>query len=129
MYQKGSEVDAPLYMISVAARMVNLHPQTLRHYEKIGLVEPARSAGGTRMYSPRNIEKLKKISRLIENLGVNLAGVEVILKMSKQIEELQSKIKAIEAQYQDEIQKIPQIFIEEGPIHTHTLRLPKPTAK
>lgn len=127
MYQKGSEVDAPLYMISVAARMVNLHPQTLRHYEKIGLVEPARSPGGTRMYSPRNIEKLKKISGLIENLGVNLAGVEVILKMSKQIEELQTKIKAIEAQYQDEIQKIPQIFIEERPIHT--LRLPKPTAK
>ncbi len=127
MYQNASEVDAPLYMISVAARMVNLHPQTLRHYEKIGLVEPARSPGGTRMYSPRNIQKLRKITELMEKLGVNLAGVEVILNMSKQIEELQSKIRTIEAQYQDEIQKNHQIFIEEPSIHTR--RFPKSISK
>ena len=127
MYQKNSEGDEPLYMISVAARMVNLHPQTLRHYEKIGLIEPSRSPGGTRMYSPRNIQKLKKITGLIENLGVNLAGVEVILKMSKQIEELQRKIKTIEAEYQDEINKMRQTFIEDQSLHR--LRLPKPTSK
>ena len=112
MYQKGPDADEPLYMISVAARMVDLHPQTLRHYEKIGLLEPARSPGRMRMYSPRDIEKLRKITSLIEDLGVNLAGVEVILKMSKQIEELQAQIKAMEAEYQAEMAQIHKLFIK-----------------
>ena len=125
MYQKGPDADEPLYMISVAARMVDLHPQTLRHYEKIGLVEPARSPGRMRMYSPRDIEKLRKITSLIEDLGVNLAGVEVILKMSKQIEELQAQIKAMEAEYQAEMAQIHKLFIEDR--KRHRLPLPKPT--
>lgn len=91
----GPDPDEPLYVISIAARMVNLHPQTLRHYERVGLVEPARTEGGMRMYSPRDIERLEKIAGLIEDLGVNLAGVEVILKMTKQIEELQQEVVAL----------------------------------
>ncbi len=97
MQRNKPQQDEPLYVISVAARMVNLHPQTLRHYERIGLVEPARTEGGMRMYSPQDIEQLKKIAGLIEDLGVNLAGVEVILNMSKQIEELQEELNQLRA--------------------------------
>lgn len=97
MQRNSPQQDEPLYVISVAARMVNLHPQTLRHYERIGLVEPARTEGGMRMYSQQDIEQLKKIAGLIEDLGVNLAGVEVILNMSKQIEELQQEINHLRA--------------------------------
>jgi MerR family transcriptional regulator/heat shock protein HspR len=91
MQRKGPDPDEPLFVISVAARMVDLHPQTLRHYERIGLVDPARTEGGIRMYSQRDIERLRKITRLVDELGVNLAGVDVILYMSRQIEELQAE--------------------------------------
>ena len=80
--------DEPCYVISVAAKLVRLHPQTLRYYDRIGLIRPTRTAGRIRLYSQRNIEKLRKIARLTEDLGVNLAGVEVILNMSERIEEL-----------------------------------------
>lgn len=97
MPRKGPDPDEPLYVISVAARMVNLHPQTLRHYEKLGLIEPARTEGNVRMYSPHDIERLRKITGLVEDLGVNLAGVEVILNMTKQIEELQAQVEELES--------------------------------
>ena len=82
----------PCYVISVAAQMVNLHPQTLRYYERIGLVVPARSPGNLRLYSPNDIERLRKICRLTDDLGVNLAGVDVILRLTETIEQLQSEI-------------------------------------
>lgn len=88
--------DEPLYVISVAAKLVNLHPQTLRHYERLGLVVPSRSEGNLRLYSDRDIERLRKIARLIDDLGVNLAGVEVILNMGEQIEELQERVEQLE---------------------------------
>ena len=71
--------DEPCYVISVAARLVNLHPQTLRYYEREGLIEPARSSGNVRLYSTRDIERLRRIVRLTGELGINLAGVEVIV--------------------------------------------------
>ena len=77
--------DEPCYVISVAARLVELHPQTLRRYDEIGLIKPAR-ASGRRLYSPRDLERLRKINRLVNDLGVNLAGVEVILNMSKRMD-------------------------------------------
>lgn len=97
----------PRYIISVAAQMVSLHPQTLRHYEKIGLVKPARSRGesGLRMYSEHDIEQLRRISSLIDDLGVNLAGVEVILNMSRQIEELQLQLEAVQNAFDIEIER------------------------
>jgi MerR family transcriptional regulator, heat shock protein HspR len=105
--------DEPLYVISVAARMVNLHPQTLRHYERLGLIDPARTDGGVRMYSQRDIERLNRITGLIEDLGVNLAGVEVILNMSRQIEELQAQIKQMEAQFEVEIERMRRALLED----------------
>ncbi len=76
-----------MYVISIAARLVNMHPQTLRYYERAGLINPTRSGGGIRLYSQRDIDRLRKISRLTDELGVNLAGVEVILRLTDSLEQ------------------------------------------
>ncbi len=84
--------DEPMYVISVAARLVNMHPQTLRYYERHGLIRPTRSRGRIRLYSQRDIERLLKISRLIDDLGVNLAGVEVILRLTESLEQARREL-------------------------------------
>ncbi len=76
------------YVISVAAEMLQVHPQTLRHYERLGLVTPERTNGNIRRYSARDIARLRRIQQLMEDLGVNLAGVEVILNMHDSLEQL-----------------------------------------
>lgn len=98
--------DEPCYVISVVARLVELHPQTLRYYDKIGLLRPSRTSGRTRLYSQRDVEALRKITRLTEDLGVNLAGVEVIMNMSNRIEELQRELNATREAYQREIEQL-----------------------
>ncbi len=84
--------DKPLYVISVAAELVDMHPQTLRLYERKGLIEPSRSAGKTRLYTQRNIEQLREIRRLTQELGVNLAGVEEIIRLRSKLDVLQSRM-------------------------------------
>jgi MerR family transcriptional regulator/heat shock protein HspR len=84
--------NEPVFQISVVSRMVGLHQQTIRSYERVGLVRPARSSGNTRLYSAADIERLQQVVRLVNDLGVNLAGVDVILRMSRQIEELQDAL-------------------------------------
>jgi MerR family transcriptional regulator/heat shock protein HspR len=81
--------NKPLYIISIVSEMLDLHPQTLRQYERLGLVSPKRTQGNTRLYSEDDLETLKFILTLTKDLGVNLAGVEVILNMRQQIDELQ----------------------------------------
>jgi MerR family transcriptional regulator/heat shock protein HspR len=88
--------DEPYYPIGTVASLVSLHPQTLRHYESIGLVVPQRSQGNIRLYSPRDIERLNKITRLTQELGVNLAGVGIILRLSEQVEALRTELTRIE---------------------------------
>jgi len=100
--------DEPCYVISVAAKLVNLHPQTLRYYDRIGLLKPSRTAGRIRLYSQRDIETLRKIVRLTEDLGVNLAGVEVILNMSRRIESLQEELTNDQKQAEAEIETLRQ---------------------
>ncbi len=90
--------DEPCYPISVVARMVDLHPQTLRNYEQMGLVIPHRTEGNIRLYTLREVEQLHKINRLTQELGVNLAGVEIILRMSDQIETMQTEINTLQEQ-------------------------------
>jgi MerR family transcriptional regulator/heat shock protein HspR len=97
--------DAPCYIISVAAKLVDLHPQTLRRYDEIGLVKPAR-ASGRRLYSPRDLERLHKINRLVNDLGVNLAGVEVILNMSERMKYLRREIDRMQAEFEAEIKRL-----------------------
>ena len=87
--------DEPCYVISVAARMLGMHAQTLRYYERAGLVRPSRSRGRIRLYSVADIARLRQIQRLINDLGVNLAGAEVILRMGERIEQLQEEVEDV----------------------------------
>ena len=84
--------EEPCFVISIAARMVGVHAQTLRYYERVGLIWPSRSVGKQRLYSPADIERLRRIKELTEDLGVNLAGAEIILKLLKRIDELEIKL-------------------------------------
>ena len=87
--------DEPVFMISVAARMLGLRTQTLRYYERLGLVAPTRTRGNQRVYSQRDVERVQQIRELIGNLGVNLAGVEVILTLLNKLQQAESEIKQI----------------------------------
>ncbi len=95
---KSREADAsqPRYVISVAAEMLGTQPYTLRYYERVGIIKPARSQGNLRMYSEADLAQLRRVMTLMYDLGVNLAGVEVILRMSQQIIDLQRAAEALQ---------------------------------
>ena len=82
----------PCFVISVAARMVRVHTQTLRYYEREGLLEPARSRGNIRLYSQKDIEKLRSIKSLTDELGINLAGVQVVMRLMERISDLEKQV-------------------------------------
>jgi len=96
----------PCFVISVAAKLVNVHQQTLRYYERLGLLEPGRSQGNIRLYSMRDIQRAQQIRRLIEELGVNLAGVEVIINMSDRIARMEQQMEQMRQEYEAEIQRL-----------------------
>jgi len=98
--------DEPCFVISVAAKLVDLHPQTLRNYERLGLIKPRRSAGNVRLYSPRDIERLRYICRLTDELGVNLAGVEVIMNMIERMKQMQEEMERVRAELEAEIERL-----------------------
>lgn len=110
--ERGIDQDKPLYVISVAAELVDMHPQTLRLYERKGLIEPSRSSGKTRLYSQRNIEQLREIRRLTQELGVNLAGVEEIIRLRQRLDQLQnsmeSRISQLQYQLGDHLDRLRQ---------------------
>jgi MerR family transcriptional regulator, heat shock protein HspR len=91
-----TDLDRPRYMISVAAELVGMHPQTLRMYEQKGLVNPRRTAGNTRLYSDADVERLRLIQRLTGEWGLNLAGVERVLHMEDELERMQRRIERME---------------------------------
>jgi MerR family transcriptional regulator/heat shock protein HspR len=93
-----SPLDEPCYIISVAARIVNMHPQTLRYYERLGLIEPSRSRGKIRLYSSRDLERLKLIHSYVDDLGVNLAGVEIIMNLTERMAEMEAEIKRLQGE-------------------------------
>lgn len=95
-------------MISVVAEMLDIHPQTLRLYEREGLVIPKRTGGNTRLYSQDDIDKLRRVLRLTRELGVNLAGVEVILSMREKMEQMQDTIDKLVQYIQTEFQRKDQ---------------------
>jgi MerR family transcriptional regulator/heat shock protein HspR len=92
------EESEPRYVISVAAKILGIQTHTLRYYERIGVIEPSRSRGNIRLYSERDLEQLRRVKTLIEDLGVNLAGAEVILRMARQIADLQNRVQELEAE-------------------------------
>ncbi len=88
--------DEPVFVISVAARMIGVRTQTLRYYERLGLVSPARTPGNQRVYSRRDVARVQHIRRLMDDLGVNLAGVEVVLKLLVQLREAEAEIERLQ---------------------------------
>jgi MerR family transcriptional regulator/heat shock protein HspR len=92
------EADRGVFMISVAAELASMHPQTLRMYEARGLIEPQRSAKGTRLYSHRDVERLRRIQAMTADLGLNLAGVERVLELEARLAEMQTRVEELELQ-------------------------------
>jgi MerR family transcriptional regulator/heat shock protein HspR len=90
--------DEPVYLISVVAKVLTIHPQTLRQYEREGLVTPARTDGKMRLYSQRNIDRIKMILRLTRDLGVNLAGVDVVMQLKEKLDEYETTIDELRAE-------------------------------
>lgn len=101
--------DRGVFMISVAAELADMHPQTLRMYEQRGLIEPKRSPKGTRLYSHADVERLRRIQRMTAELGLNLAGVEKVLELESQLERMRKRVAALErrrAELQAEIAEL-----------------------
>ena len=92
--------DEPLYVISVAARMVGMHAQSLRYYERLGLLRPSRSRGRIRLYSQADISRLRHIHRLINELGVNLAGAEAIMRLNERIKKMEGEMERLRTELQ-----------------------------
>jgi len=92
--------DEPCYVISVAARMVGLHAQSLRNYERIGLIRPGRSRGRVRLYSDADLQHVRNIQRLVQDLGVNLAGVEVIMNMRGRMQRMEQEMDLLRQELQ-----------------------------
>jgi MerR family transcriptional regulator/heat shock protein HspR len=98
--------DRPIYMISVAAELVGVHPQTLRQYEDKGLVRPKRTPGGTRLYSEADVERLRIVQRLTTEVGLNLAGVELVLRLEDELRKAHTQIDLLQQQLRDDIQRV-----------------------
>ena len=105
--------DRPRYMISVAAELVGMHPQTLRMYEQKGLVTPKRTAGNTRLYSEADLERLRLIQRLTTELGLNLAGVEAVLDLEEQLQRMQRQLERLEREMREAIQQVHRQYRRE----------------
>jgi MerR family transcriptional regulator, heat shock protein HspR len=98
--------DRPRYMISVAADLVGMHPQTLRIYESKGLVRPKRTAGNTRLYSESDLERLRLVQRLTTELGLNLAGVEHVLRLEDQLLRMSRRLERLERELRERVEEV-----------------------
>jgi len=130
------DADRGVFMISVAAELADMHPQTLRVYEARGLIEPKRSAKGTRLYSHEDVERLRRIQTMTAELGLNLAGVERVLELESDIERMRSRIEELErdaerAQLElaEELEKVRRSFRAElVPLPSHSTALVRASA-
>ena len=98
--ERDREDQEPCYVISVAARMVGLHAQSLRNYERLGLIRPGRSQGRVRLYSQSDIDRLRYIQRLVQDLGVNLAGAEVVMRLNEHVRQMEREMARLRAELQ-----------------------------
>jgi len=105
--------DRPRYMISVAAELVGMHPQTLRQYEEKGLVRPQRTAGNTRLYSEADLERLRLIQRLTTELGLNLAGVEAVLDLEEQLQRMHARMERLEREMREAVAQVHRQYRRE----------------
>ncbi len=102
--------DRPRYMISIAAELVGMHPQTLRIYEQKGLVQPKRTAGNTRLYSEADVERLRLIQRLTTEIGLNLAGVEQVMHLEDELNRLRLRIDRMEREMRESIAEVHRSY-------------------
>jgi MerR family transcriptional regulator/heat shock protein HspR len=105
--------ERPRYMISIAAELVGMHPQTLRIYENRGLVSPQRTRGNTRLYSEADLERLRLIQRLTTELGLNLAGVEIVLRLEDELRRAHARVERLERRMRDEIRNVHKQYRRE----------------
>jgi MerR family transcriptional regulator, heat shock protein HspR len=105
--------DRGRYMISVAAELVGMHPQTLRIYEQKGLVRPKRTAGNTRLYSDTDLERLRLIQQLTTELGLNLAGVEMVLRLEDQLSRMQRRLERVEREMNERLRQVEREYKRE----------------
>jgi MerR family transcriptional regulator, heat shock protein HspR len=115
--------DHPRYMISVAAELVGMHPQTLRIYEQKGLVRPKRTAGNTRLYSDADLERLQLIQRLTGELGLNLAGVEHVLRLEDELRRLHARLGRMEREMREAIAAVHKTYRRDLVPVSHTTTL------
>jgi MerR family transcriptional regulator, heat shock protein HspR len=108
-----SDRERPRYMISVAAELVGMHPQTLRIYESKGLLRPRRTPGGTRLYSEADVERLRLIQQLTTELGLNLAGVEHVLRLEDELRKMQRRMQRLEREMREAISDIHRQYKRE----------------
>jgi MerR family transcriptional regulator, heat shock protein HspR len=122
--------DRPRYMISVAAELVGMHPQTLRVYETKGLVRPRRTPGNTRLYSEADLERLRLIQRLTSELGLNLAGVETVLRLQDELARLHARMERLEAEMRAEVQRVHRQYRREVVLYSDPGEtLPRPAKR
>ena len=119
------DYERPRYMISVAAELVGMHPQTLRIYENKGLVRPGRTPGGTRLYSERDLDRLRLVQRLTTELGLNLAGVEAVLGLEEQLQLMQARMKRLEREMREAVEQVHKQYRRDLVLYDQT-RLPEP---
>lgn len=123
MADKIRDKHEPVYLISVAARLCDMHPQTLRMYERMGLIRPKRVNQKNRLYSEADIERLRQIQRLTRDLGVNLAGVEIILDLLDKVEKLQQELDHMHAHMERMVQeRVEQILAERQTLPARVIR-------
>ena len=113
----STDTSRGVYMISVAAELAGMHPQTLRIYESRGLIEPERTSGGTRRYSPEDVERLRRIQELTSELGMNLAGVEKVFELEQELDRMRDRMRRMERhaeriqqEMSDEIERVRKSF-------------------
>ncbi len=122
-----TEQERPRYMISVAAELVGMHPQTLRIYESKGLVRPRRTPGNTRLYSEADLERLRLIQRLTTELGLNLAGVETVIRLEDELGKVRRRLERLEHQMRREIRNVHKQYKREVVLYRRENDLPERT--
>ena len=122
-----TEQERPRYMISVAAELVGMHPQTLRIYESKGLVRPRRTPGNTRLYSEADLERLRLIQRLTTELGLNLAGVETVIRLEDELGKARARLDRLERELRREIRNVHKQYKREVVLYRSEADLPERT--
>ena len=122
-----TEQERPRYMISIAAELVGMHPQTLRIYESKGLVRPKRTPGNTRLYSEADLERLRLIQRLTTELGLNLAGVETVIRLEDELGKARARLERLERESRREIRNVHKQYKREVVLYRSEADLPERT--